>query len=200
MELCNFFAAFLTSTIESEKGSSFIISQYFLLSCRLRQRILKLHSTAAPWPWGGKCHLWAIGYQLFATPGNFFAILYCCYTFVAQERSPEILFELKFGLHAKLESSSCNHTRKKVFLHTHFPFECGNKKYTISQILCHMIPPGHFFHLWNKGLATGLAQQVSQKTRSRVNGRPKSTVLELVSCKCKGELFCNRTFVEPYSM
>ena len=60
--------------------------------------------------WGGKCHPWATGCQLFAAPGNFFAIFYCCFIFVAKERS-DVLIELNLGLFEILETSSfsCTH-------------------------------------------------------------------------------------------
>ena len=54
--------------------------------------------------WGGKCHPWSVGWHLFATPGNFLAILYSCVIFVAKEKCPEILVELKFDLSDMLKS------------------------------------------------------------------------------------------------
>ena len=50
-------------------------------------------------------------YQLSATPGNFFAIFYCCFIFKVNENFPKIFVELTFGLSDILESSmfSCSH-------------------------------------------------------------------------------------------
>ena len=55
--------------------------------------------------WGGKCYPLATSFQLFATPGNLFAIFHWWFIFVAKERSPEILAELNLGLCIILESS-----------------------------------------------------------------------------------------------
>ena len=56
--------------------------------------------------WSDKCQPGATWCQLFATPGNFFAIVYCCFILVAaKERSPEIVFELSIGLYDTLERS-----------------------------------------------------------------------------------------------
>ena len=49
---------------------------------------------------------WTTGWQLFATPGNSFAISYCCFIFVDKERSPEILVQLNFGLCEIIEDQS----------------------------------------------------------------------------------------------
>ena len=47
---------------------------------------------------GGRCHPKATGCQLFAIPGDFFTIFYCCYIFLVKEKYPEILVELNLGL------------------------------------------------------------------------------------------------------
>ena len=41
----------------------------------------------------------------FATPGNMFAITYCCFLFVAKEGSPDILNELNLGTYGIIEAS-----------------------------------------------------------------------------------------------
>ena len=53
-----------------------------------------------------------MGYQFFATPGNFFLhFSYYCIIIVVKEKSPEITDELNLGLCDALESSifSCTH-------------------------------------------------------------------------------------------
>ena len=91
--------------------------------------------------WGGKFHPFATGCHLCATPENFLAIFYCsfcCFIFVAKERSPKILVEINLGL--------C--TRKFCFfLCTLYTFGCDNIKYEISShTLYHMIPPVKICH------------------------------------------------------
>ena len=50
-------------------------------------------------PWSTVC-------QLFAAPGNFLVIVYCCFIFVAaKEKCPELLVELNVGLCEMPESS-----------------------------------------------------------------------------------------------
>ena len=98
-----------------------------------------LSFSSGPQPWGGKCHPWVTGCQLFATSGKFFAIFYYCFIFVDKERSPEILIQLNLGL--------VTARKFNLFLHTHCPFDCDNIKCEISsQILHHVIPPGQFCH------------------------------------------------------
>ena len=47
---------------------------------------------------------------LFATPGNFVAITYCFFIFVAKEKSPDILIELSLGLlNTRNFNFSCTH-------------------------------------------------------------------------------------------
>ena len=55
--------------------------------------------------WGGKCHSWVGGRQLFATSEKCFCNLICCPFFVVKERSPEIWIELHPDLRNMLESS-----------------------------------------------------------------------------------------------
>ena len=84
--------------------------------------------------WSGRGHPWATGCHLFATPRNFLAIFYCCFTFVAaKERSPETLLELSL--------SSCDILENSIFLLTHFAFDCDNIKYEISSMILYQLIP-----------------------------------------------------------
>ena len=50
---------------------------------------------------GGKCHLWGTRCHLFGIPENFlafFIVVFCCFIFVAKERSPNIFVEINLGL------------------------------------------------------------------------------------------------------
>ena len=72
--------------------------------------------------------------HLFATPGNFLAIVYCWFFFVAaKEKCPERLVELNFSLCDMLESSIVSY----IYI------DCDNIKYEKSSgILNHVILPG----------------------------------------------------------
>ena len=64
------------------------------------------HGVASVTPWSTAC-------QLFATPGTYFAIFYSCILiFVANEKSPEVLIDLNFGL--------CDLRESSFFSSTHF--------------------------------------------------------------------------------
>ena len=86
--------------------------------------------------WGGKC-------QLFATPGNFLVVVYCCFIFVAaKEKCPEILVELNVGSCEMLARSNVSYIYIILLIVIALINNCDNIKYdTNSGILYHVILP-----------------------------------------------------------
>ena len=93
--------------------------------------------------WGGKRHPWSTVCQLFATPGNFLVVVYCCFIFVAAKaKCSETLAELNVGSREMLESSNGSYIYIIHLIAITLINNCDNIKYEInSGILYHVILP-----------------------------------------------------------
>ena len=106
------------------------------------QHGLQAHSQGVAWEW----QLSPMGNRMpiFMPPLRFFVIVYCCFIFVAKEKSHDIL----------LEYHDIWNTRNWNFFQLmHLPFDSLNIEHEKSvYIFYHMIILGQFCHPWYMGI------------------------------------------------
>ena len=113
-------------------------------------------------------------------------IFYCCFIFVANDRSPEVLFQLNRGGHTR------NFNRPPPHTHTRTrTFDCDNVRYEInSQILYYVIPLGQFF----LPLSTSLHKNCETAFLSLFNAMP---ILRLMHGAEKNSLKYSNNIRQP---